>query len=54
MGKTYKKRSDGKKLHDPAGGKKPKKSHNLVNDYYQNPNDDFFANSDYRREKRHK
>ena len=53
MGKTYKKRSAESKIHDPSR-RKPKKGHNLVNDYYQNPNDDFFAKGSNRREKRDK
>ncbi len=50
MGKTYKRRSVEKKIHDPSR-RKPKRGQNLVNDYYQNPNDDFFANSDKNRQK---
>jgi len=53
MGKTYKKRGSDKKIHDPSR-RKPKRGQNLVNDYYQRPDDDFFANSDNERQKRTK
>ena len=53
MGKTYTKRSKEKKFHDPSR-RKPKKGQNLVNDYNQRPDDDFFANSDSERQKRTK
>ena len=54
MGKTYKKRTGDKKMHDPGRGKKGRK-HNLVGDYNRDPNsDDFFASNESDRKKRDK